>query len=213
MKATTYEEFFKIGVNDNPQLIGCSGMFGREFVFRQLNGVTVVSRAPRKPGKQTAHQRCNRQRFRAASGFAKKEMLDPQRKEFYKELAKVRGLPNGYTAAVQEYMRMPETLVELYEPAYVDEAVGKVGDPCCLRKCSRMKYGSTLRTSLDHDVHGNERLHVKAITPDAKIITLGALLSSAKYEQQDAFCHSSHCHCRGHPMCSHAITMGDHSCR
>ncbi|MEO8474666.1 MAG: hypothetical protein ABI477_20875, partial [Chryseolinea sp.] len=95
-----------IGVNNNPALKGNRGRVG-EFVCRQVNGVTIVSRRPKKPTSQTEGQCKTRQRFHQATEFAKSEMMNADRKAYYKLIAQKKGLPNAYTAAIKEYMCRP----------------------------------------------------------------------------------------------------------
>jgi hypothetical protein len=99
------DEFFKVGICTHPLLVGARGMIGNRYVLRQLNGVTVISRRPKKSFSQTAKQKQSRQRFRRATDFAKREMNNPERKEYYKELAVKNQLPNAYTAAIKSYLR------------------------------------------------------------------------------------------------------------
>ncbi|MEO5980599.1 MAG: hypothetical protein ABIS36_04105 [Chryseolinea sp.] len=102
----TQAEFFKIGINNNPALKGNRGRVG-EFVCRQVNGVTIVSRRPKRPTSQSEGQRKTRQRFRQATEFAKREMMNADRKAYYKLIAQKKGLPNAYTAAIKAYMCKP----------------------------------------------------------------------------------------------------------
>jgi hypothetical protein len=110
------DELFKIGKSTNLLLAGARGMIGGRFVLRQLNGVTVISRRPKKPTSQTEDQRHNRQRFRLATEFAKKELMSPDRKAHYSQLAVRAGLPNAYTAAVRDYMRKGHVMLQKTAP-------------------------------------------------------------------------------------------------
>ena len=94
-------------VIDNDITMGLRGMIGREFVFRSMNGKTYVSRAPRKQdkSKETPRQRLTRTTFKEASAWAKRTLLDPERKTYYLQQARELKLPNAYTAAIQDYMR------------------------------------------------------------------------------------------------------------
>ena len=106
---------FKIGKNSDPEMDGVRGRVG-QFVFRRLNDITVVSRRPRKPTSQTRAQRDSRQRFRRATEFAKKEMMNPDRKAYYREMAVKSRLRNAYTAAIAAYMNMSETVIQSTNP-------------------------------------------------------------------------------------------------
>jgi hypothetical protein len=92
--------------NNNPIFRGMYGQIGGQLVFRNYNGRQYISKFPQKadPSKQSEAQRATRSRFKSASGYAKECMLNPERKEYYLEIAKRLNLPNAYTAAVKEFM-------------------------------------------------------------------------------------------------------------
>ncbi|MBT1699016.1 hypothetical protein KK083_19130 [Fulvivirgaceae bacterium PWU4] len=94
-------------IKNNPLTKGASGMLGDVIVFRQLRGKTIVANKPRRPCSESAHQRENRLRFRAASTFAKRVLQDPDKKAYYVAKARKLKLPNAYTAAITDYMRKP----------------------------------------------------------------------------------------------------------
>lgn len=94
-------------IKDNILTEGLSGMLGDVIVFRQLGGKTIVAKKPRRPSTESAHQRENRLRFRAASAFAKYMLKDPDKKAYYVAKAYKLKLPNAYTAALTDYMRKP----------------------------------------------------------------------------------------------------------
>jgi hypothetical protein len=93
---------------NNPLTHGASGMIGNTMVFRSWNGKTYIYNRPKKPTKQSAQQKENRQKFKMATLFAKAMMKDPAKKSEYQTIAKKQKLPNAYTAAITEYMRKPE---------------------------------------------------------------------------------------------------------
>jgi hypothetical protein len=94
-------------VKNNIVTEGLSGMLGDVVVFRQLRGKTIMANRPRKPTRQSELQRENRQRFRAATLFAREAMKDPEKKERYRVKARKLNLPNAYTAAITDYLRKP----------------------------------------------------------------------------------------------------------
>lgn len=98
-------------VADNEITRGLRGRVGNGFVFRVVRGITVVSRAPRKPDplKQSAAQRQTRTSFKEAAAWAVRTLMDPVEKQRYAKLAKEQGLPNAYTAAVRDYLRSINT--------------------------------------------------------------------------------------------------------
>jgi hypothetical protein len=95
-------------IRNNNLTRGLSGMVGGQMVFRTWNGKTYLSNAPSKPKKQSKRQKENRMKFKEATAFAKRMMLDPVKKAEYKAIADKLELPNAYTAAITEYMRKPE---------------------------------------------------------------------------------------------------------
>ena len=93
----------------NALVNGMHGRLGKKLVLRTLRGKIIASQAPgpQQSSKQTERQRETRDRFRLATRYAKKMMLDPGKKEYYGKKAARLGLPNAYTAAITEYMRRP----------------------------------------------------------------------------------------------------------
>jgi len=94
-------------VRTNPIVNGLSGMLGG-MVFKNLRGKTFVSKSPQPPQRQSVQQKANRSKFRDASEWAKKVVLDADKKAYYQKKAKKLKLPNAYTAAITDYMRKPK---------------------------------------------------------------------------------------------------------
>lgn len=95
-------------VRENDLTEGLSGRFGKKIVFKQWKGRTIATRKARKPQKESALQRQNRDRFREATAYAKQCMADPKKKAYYLHKAKTLELSNAYTAAITDFMRKPE---------------------------------------------------------------------------------------------------------
>jgi hypothetical protein len=101
-----------MAVTNSPLVQGMTGVVGG-LLFRNVQGKTVVSTCPSEltrwqKSRQSERQRRNRDRFREASDYAKKMMRDPSMrdmKEYYWQKARKLKLPNGYTAAVADFMR------------------------------------------------------------------------------------------------------------
>ena len=91
-------------IQSNSVLHGVSGKIG-PLIARQYQGRTIVYGQPRKPQKESILQRENRKRFKTASFYAKCELMDPDRKAYYRQKAKTLNYPNAYTAAITDYMR------------------------------------------------------------------------------------------------------------
>lgn len=100
-------------VDNNELTTHLRGRVGKLLVFRNVRGRTIASHAPRKPDpqKQSAAQRQTRVTFREAAAWAARTMLNPHEKQRHQDLARQRGLPNAYTAAVQQYMQRCSTQI------------------------------------------------------------------------------------------------------
>jgi hypothetical protein len=94
-------------VNMNTVTNGFRGSIGN-IVFKQYYGKTIVAHKSDKRPKQSEQQRENRSKFKAATYWAKAQMLDPEKKVYYWRKAKKLKLPNAYTAAISDYMRKGE---------------------------------------------------------------------------------------------------------
>jgi hypothetical protein len=115
-------------VATNMIINGLSGRLGRSLVFRTLRGKTFVSPVARKPDKkkETVAQRTTRVNFQQASEWAKMMMLNPEKKAYYKQRAKVLKLPNAYTAALTDYMRKP-TIAKTQQRNTITYRINKPG--------------------------------------------------------------------------------------
>jgi hypothetical protein len=104
-------------VANNVLMNGLSGRFGNTLVFRTMRGKTHVSPPARKPDKkkESDAQRGTRTKFSEATQWAQAALLDPQKKEYYRQRAKALKLPNAYTAAITDYMRKPKVEKTQYD--------------------------------------------------------------------------------------------------
>jgi len=76
-------------VKNNIATLGLEGMLGKQLIFRQVNGKTVVSiRSTKPPGPPTEKQLANRERFRLAREWAKEQLKDPEIAAFWKSKCK-----------------------------------------------------------------------------------------------------------------------------
>jgi hypothetical protein len=72
-------------VKSNLAMQGLEGMLGKQLIFRQLNGKTVVSIRSTKPlGPPSEKQLANRERFKQARAWAKEQLKDPEVAAFWK---------------------------------------------------------------------------------------------------------------------------------
>jgi hypothetical protein len=88
-------------VANNVLLREARGTFGKQVVFRQRNGKTVMCNMPRPYPPKTAKQLANQERFARANAFAKAVIADPVRKAEYQARATKPGV-SAYHVAFQE---------------------------------------------------------------------------------------------------------------
>jgi hypothetical protein len=101
-----------------------SGSFGDEFVFRQVNGKTILAPLPTKSGKVSAAQAEARLKFRKAAQYAKTAVGDPAMKAEYAAIAQLKNFQGGArVAAMTDFLTYAEV-----EMAYAHQA-HKMGFP------------------------------------------------------------------------------------
>lgn len=94
-------------ITENVLLRGVRGTFGKQFVFRQRNGKTVICKMPKPYEKPpTDKQLANRERFAKANNFAKSAIADPVKKQYYLAMAKPG--QSAYNVAFREAFHGPE---------------------------------------------------------------------------------------------------------
>jgi len=94
-------------VKDNMVTEGLSGKLGKQIVFRQWSGATILAKAPvMNPGllKNEAAIK-NMIRFKEATVYAKKAMSDPELKQAYE--SKCKACQNAYARAIQDFFSIP----------------------------------------------------------------------------------------------------------
>lgn len=85
---------------------GVSGALGKELVFRQRAGKTVISLSPKPPkGPPSASQQMTRTKFREAMLYARAALADPLKKAAY--AARAKAGQTAYNVAVADYLRPP----------------------------------------------------------------------------------------------------------
>ncbi|SIN70734.1 hypothetical protein [Chitinophaga niabensis] len=102
---------------------GATGTFGKQIVFRQRNGKTVMCKPPCKYPPKTATQVANQERFKRANNFAKAAVKDPERKAYYKSIAKPH--QTAFNAAFQDAYNKPEVTVAINKGTVVIKTKGK----------------------------------------------------------------------------------------
>ena len=98
------------------------GKFGKQLVFRNRDEMSIIAKPPKKSLKPAADsQLAVRRKFKMASRWAKKALLDPDTLAAYKAMAS--GMKTPYVLAVTNYLRPPEI-----REIIVSEYSGEVGD-------------------------------------------------------------------------------------
>ncbi len=92
---------------------GASGKFADQVVFRQRGDKTVMCKPPCPYPPKTEKQLANQDRFKRANDFAKAAIKDPERKAYYKSIAKPH--QTAYNAAFQDAYNKPEVEVSVEE--------------------------------------------------------------------------------------------------
>ena len=98
-------------VVDNDVTAGLSGKFGRQLIFRNTKGQTIVARQStrNRKRKQTQAQKDHIKRFREAVVYAKAALADEAKKAAYNEKAMSKDYAvSAYNIAVADYLHSPE---------------------------------------------------------------------------------------------------------
>ena len=85
---------------------GISGKFGDDFIFKQRNGKTFISRKPRMPKKRSKKQKELQEKFAAATAYSVEARQDPELYNYYAKIAKRKG-KTAHNIAVADYFAMP----------------------------------------------------------------------------------------------------------
>ena len=102
---------------------GASGKHADQVVLRQRFGKTVVCKMPCEYPPKTAKQLANQERFKRANDFAKAAIKDPEKKAYYKSIAKPG--QTYFNAAFQDAYNKPEVTVTIKEETIAIKAEGK----------------------------------------------------------------------------------------
>lgn len=104
---------------------GASGSFEDEFVFRQVNGRTIITSLPKKSDKTSSPAQLEaRKKFINASLYAKSAMANPAMKAEYAAIAQFKNLKSTTVAAMTDFL----TSTQL-EMTYAHQFDGSVGFP------------------------------------------------------------------------------------
>ena len=102
---------------------GASGKHADQVVLRQRFGKTVVCKMPCEYPPKTAKQLANQERFKRANDFAKAAIKDPEKKAYYKSIAKPG--QTYFNAAFQDAYNKPEVEVTIKAETVIVKAEGK----------------------------------------------------------------------------------------
>ena len=100
---------------------GASGKFGRQIVFSQRAGKTIMSKPPLRTAPPTPKQIQQQEKFARAAAYAKNALLDPTLKEAYTTEAKKRQDVSPYNMAMTDYLR-PPVITHVDHSAYTGNA-------------------------------------------------------------------------------------------
>ena len=103
---------------------GASGKFGRQIVFSQRAGKTIMSKPPLRTAPPTTKQKEQQTKFARAAAYAKNALLDPTLKEAYTTEAKKRQDVSPYNMAMTDYLRPPQ-ITHVDYTAYTGDASGE----------------------------------------------------------------------------------------
>lgn len=103
---------------------GASGKFGRQIVFSQRAGKTIMSKPPLRTAPPTQKQKEQQTKFARAAAYAKNALLDPTLKEAYTTEAKKRQDVSPYNMAMTDYLRPPQ-ITHVDYSAYSGDASGE----------------------------------------------------------------------------------------
>lgn len=103
---------------------GASGKFGRQIVFSQRAGKTIMSKPPLRTAPPTTKQKEQQTKFARAAAYAKNALLDPTLKEAYTTEAKKRQDVSPYNMAMTDYLRPPQ-ITNVDHSAYSGDASGE----------------------------------------------------------------------------------------
>jgi hypothetical protein len=107
---------------------GASGSFGTEFVFRQVNGKTIIAPLPKKPRKASAKQVAVRKKFFTASLYAKAALAHPEMKAEYAAIAEQKKFKGGaMVAAMTDFLTSTQLAM-----AYAHQFNDRIGFPITL---------------------------------------------------------------------------------
>jgi hypothetical protein len=133
-------------VDENDVTLGLRGRFGKQFVFRKVGGRTIVSRRSKPTGGNTVRQVDQREKFRLASLYAKRCLLQPALKEEYEAMARAMGINSAFPAALGDFLN-PVQIREIVTVTYA----GEIGYPLAILVSDVLKVKTMTVVIMDAD--------------------------------------------------------------
>ena len=92
---------------NNIVIAGLSGKVGKQLVFKQVNGRTIVTKFPNYKVSKTPKQEAHHKKFAKATVYAKNALENPTLKKAYAEEAAKRPGVSAYIMAIADYLKAP----------------------------------------------------------------------------------------------------------
>lgn len=122
-------------VTNNIVTRGLSGQLGKQLVFRNINGKTIVSRSPVSTKAPNEVQMANRNKFQLATLYAKNAISDAIRKAIYQ--SKSGDGKSPYNIAVADFFNAPDI-----QSIDLTNYFGEVGDTILIKVTDDVKVES-----------------------------------------------------------------------
>jgi hypothetical protein len=108
-------------VDENDVTLGLRGRFGKQFVFRKHGKKTIAVRRGTPTGGNTLAQNVHRDKFRLATIYAKRCLLQPEMKADYEVMARAKEMTSPFAAALGDYLS-PVSIKGIVTDTYKGEA-------------------------------------------------------------------------------------------
>lgn len=92
---------------NNIVIAGLSGKVGKQLVFKQVNGRTIVTKFPNYKVSKTPKQEAHHKKFAKATVYAKNALENPTLKKAYAQEAAKRPGVSAYIMAIADYLKAP----------------------------------------------------------------------------------------------------------
>lgn len=133
-------------IDGNDLTLGLRGKFGKQFVFRKYKGRTIATRKADPSGVTTENQSAHRERFRLATVYARRCMMQPELKAEYEEMARATDNAGPFAAAVGDFLT-PVSIAGIITASYK----GEIGFPISIHVSAVFKVKTLKVTLTDAD--------------------------------------------------------------